>query len=227
MKLVVLPGGEHGAERGPGLGADEGHAAELDLHLAGADVVVEQVREHVDGEGGAVGALEVRVLDERERRLGRAERGAVLGDACQQRAVVARTGERISRRRAVRAAEPAHEHERGDDDGRHGDSADQELSTGEAPRLGRRPARLRRLALAVLGRAVAAAGARLRPLRARRLRRGWTAVRRHVRSVDAPRSRRLRTGAQSTCGKSRIRPADQAWGSTPRIPRARCVLFRL
>ena len=84
-EVVYLRGGDRGTQRLVGVGADEGHAAEDDPQLARPHVVGDQCRQGVPCPLGAVGALQVGVLDERHRRSGRAEGRALLLDPGEER----------------------------------------------------------------------------------------------------------------------------------------------
>ena len=66
---VLLAGGERGPQCGVRLLADEGEPAEDDADAAGADVLLDDRREGVARPLGAIGALQVGVLDEGDGRL--------------------------------------------------------------------------------------------------------------------------------------------------------------
>ena len=98
--LFCLRGGEHRVAAALRVGADELEHARLDLHLPGLHVLRDQVGHDGRLELAADRALEVDVLDERDRRLRRAERHAVLRDALE--AALRRRSSRAARSRASR-----------------------------------------------------------------------------------------------------------------------------
>ena len=84
-EMIFRSGGDRGAQCFVGVGADEGQAAEDDPQLAGLHVVLDERRHRVPRPLRAVGALQVGVLDERHRRLRRAESRAMLLDPGEER----------------------------------------------------------------------------------------------------------------------------------------------
>ena len=83
-EAVLQSRGDHRAQAGHGIGADERHSAELELDLPGTDVLADDGRQHVDRIRRAVGALHVGELGQRHRRARLPEHVARLWDAAEE-----------------------------------------------------------------------------------------------------------------------------------------------